>query len=59
MDRDSNKPTSSSASASSSSQKNENNSKAVVCTNKQLIIYEYLNKAQNLMVNNSETLLSS
>lgn len=33
-------------------------SKSAVCTNKQLVIYEYLNKAQNLMVNNSETLLS-
>jgi CRISPR/Cas system-associated protein endoribonuclease Cas2 len=35
------------------------NSKALVCTNKQIIIYEYLNKAQNLIVNNNETLLSS
>lgn len=34
------------------------NDKALVCTNKQIVIYEYLNKAQNLMVNNNETLLS-
>lgn len=34
------------------------NDKALVCSNKQIIIYEYLNKAQNLMVNNNETLLS-
>lgn len=34
------------------------NDKALVCSGKQIIIYDYLSKAQNLMVNNNETLLS-
>ena len=38
---------------------NKNDKNMMVCNNKQLVIYEYLNKAQNLMVNNSDTLLSS
>ena len=36
-----------------------NNRNRAVCTNKQIIIYEILNKAQNLITNNNETLLSS
>ena len=42
------------------SKNGSNSSRTVsVCNNKQIVIYEYLNKAQNLMVNNNETLLSS
>jgi hypothetical protein len=36
-----------------------NSKSKAICSTKQVIIYEILNKAQNLMTNNSEALLSS